>query len=321
MIPFKHATAALVGALAVLTPTLAGASCGSAFCSVNTSSAFLRQGMAGTTRADLRFEFIDQKQPRHGTDAVAVGEISAHHDEVRTLNRNLLATIEHDFTGDWSVAATLPLVDRSHEHIHNHHHDGEVLHIHDSWDFTEIGDLRLTARHELLSGHHRSAGVSLGLKLPTGKTDIDNEDGDEAERSLQPGTGTTDLLLGAHLRQALDDDNQLFASLAAEWATAEHDGFRPGHRVHVDLGWQHSLGDRLSLPLQLNVAFKGRDHGDEAEPEDSGSTTVALSPGVSFRVSPGWLVYAAWQKPIYQDVNGVQLTPNWSAVVGTTVAF
>ncbi|MCB1888508.1 MAG: transporter [Rhodocyclaceae bacterium] len=316
--PIAATTAALLLGLA---PALVEASCGAAFCSVNTSSDFLRQGLAGSTRVDLRFEFIDQKQPRHGTDAVAVGEISAHHDEVRTLNRNWIASVEHDLAADWRLAVAMPLVDRSHEHIHNHHHDGEVLHIHDSWNFTEVGDLRVLARHELVAGHHRSVGVSFGLKLPTGATDVDNDDGDAAERSLQPGTGTTDLLLGTQFRQALAGGDQLFASLSGEWATGAHDGYRPGHRLHLDLGWQLGLGERLSLPLQLNVAVKGRDRGDEAEPEDSGGTTVALAPGVSYLVSPGWMIYGAWQKPIYQDVNGVQLTANWSAVLGTTLAF
>ncbi len=316
--PMAAAAAALMTGLV---PTFADASCGSAFCSVNTSSGFLRQGMAGNTRVDLRFEFIDQKQPRHGTDAVAVGEISAHHDEVRTLNRNWIASVEHDLAGDWSLSLALPLVDRSHQHIHNHHHDGEVLHIHDEWHFTEPGDLRVQARHELLAGHHRSVGIAFGLKLPTGATDVSNADGAEAERSLQPGSGTTDLLLGGQLRQALDGGSQLFASLAAEWAAGEHNGYRPGHRMHLDLGWQLALGDRLSLPLQLNLTLKGRDRGEEAEPEDSGGTTVAISPGVSYLVAPGWMIYGAWQKPIHQDVHGVQLTANWSAVLGTTLAF
>ena len=40
-------------------------------------------------------------------------------------------------------------------------------------------------------------GLSFGLKLPTGEFDVRNAMGALAERSLQPGTGTTDLLLGA----------------------------------------------------------------------------------------------------------------------------
>ncbi|NMG01109.1 transporter [Aromatoleum toluolicum] len=313
--------AASVLALSLSAPLAAVASCGATFCSVNTSSAFMNAGLAGDTRLDLRFEFIDQRHAMHGDDNVSVGEIRRHHDEKRTVNRNLLLTLERDLAPDWTLGMTLPLIDRDHKHIHHHRHDGEVHHIPESWDFRELGDLRIKARHELLGGREQGVGVSVGVKLPTGRSDVENSDGEEAERSLQPGSGTTDVLLGAHWRMELAGGSTAFASLAAELATAEHDDYRPGHRAHLDLGWVKPISERLSIPVQLNVAFKARDRGAEAEPEDTGSTTVALSPGINWQMSPHWQLYAYYQRPIYQHVNGVQLTPRWSAVLGTTVAF
>src|SRR5574337_852027 len=142
--------AAGIFALSLTAPLPAAASCGASFCSVNTSSAFMDAGLAGSTRLDLRYEFIDQRHPMHGDDDVHVGEIPRHHDEVRTLNRNLLLGLERDLAPDWTVGLTLPLIDRSHQHIHNHHEaDGEVEHVPESWDFRELGDLRVQARHEL----------------------------------------------------------------------------------------------------------------------------------------------------------------------------
>ncbi len=43
-----------------------------------------------------------------------------------------------------------------------------------------------------LTPRPRSAGVALGLKLPTGSFTVTNSEGVAAERMLQPGTGTTD---------------------------------------------------------------------------------------------------------------------------------
>src|SRR5262245_25006260 len=70
-------------------------SCGTAFCMVNTN-----WGMQGVSnergaRFDLRYEFIDQDQPMSGSRKVGVGEIRQHHDEVRTINRNWLATLDY----------------------------------------------------------------------------------------------------------------------------------------------------------------------------------------------------------------------------------
>ena len=76
-------------------------------------------------------------------------------------------------------------------------------------------DIRRLARHIRTAASHRDADVcagqrrhiidavpghrddfTFGLKLPTGKYDVTNDEGEQAERTLQPGTGTTDLLLG-----------------------------------------------------------------------------------------------------------------------------
>ena len=297
------------------------ASCGAAFCTVNTTSGMLDVPAEGQTRVDLRFEFIDQNQPRSGSDDVSVGEISSHHDEVRTINRNLLATIEHAFAGGWQLGLTLPLIDRSHHHIHNHHHDGEVLHLDDNWDFREIGDLRLNLRRTVVSDPQRQLGVSIGVKLPSGSTDVDNDDGDEAERSLQPGTGTTDLLLGAGWRGVLDGGAAASISVAAQLATGEPDDYRPGHRFQLDLGYEHPLTARLTLPVQLNFLVRARDQGDEAETDDSGMQSIGLSPGLIFEAGGGLRLYGFYQRPLYQHVHGVQLTSHWSAVLGASQTF
>src|SRR2546423_93295 len=73
----------------------AGASCGSAFCMVNTNwnaqGAWIEPG----ARLDLRFEYIAQDQPRAGSRTVGVGEIPQHHDEIRTVNRNWIGTFDY----------------------------------------------------------------------------------------------------------------------------------------------------------------------------------------------------------------------------------
>ena len=66
---------------------------------------------------------------------IAVGEIPHHHDEVRTINRNLFATFDYGFTQNLGASLVVPWVDRKHEHIHNHR--GAALP--ESWNFSEFG--------------------------------------------------------------------------------------------------------------------------------------------------------------------------------------
>src|SRR6185503_2236542 len=100
-------------------------------------------------------------------------------------------------------SVTVPVVDREHFHIHNHQ-GGQIP---ETWNFTELGDVRVLGRYQLPVRQAPDSlsfyGLDFGLKLPTGKFDVANEDGDKAERTLQPGSGTTDALLGAYFRQNL----------------------------------------------------------------------------------------------------------------------
>ena len=76
-------------------------------------------------RAELRYEYLNQDQPRAGSQTVEVGEIPAHHDEVSTLNQALFATFDYNWASGWGVSAIVPVIKREHEHIHNHHGDAD----------------------------------------------------------------------------------------------------------------------------------------------------------------------------------------------------
>ena len=224
--------------LAALTPAMpipAAASCGSAFCSINTNwdvqGAMAEPGL----RADLRYEYIRQDQPMSGSRKVAVGEIPRHHDEVSTTNRNWLPSI--DYGGrDWGVNLLVPFMHREHEHIHNH--NGAQLE--ESWNFREVGDARILGRRRLASfgeSAPSNLGVNFGVKLPTGDTEVRNRDGDRAERTLQPGTGTTDLLLGAYYTQQIPARGvSWFTQALAQLPLKSSEDFRPGRKYTADVG-------------------------------------------------------------------------------------
>ena len=298
------------------------ASCGTAFCMVNTSWNVQGAWTEPGSRFDLRFEYIDQDQPRAGSRRVGVGAIPQHHDEVRTINRNWLATYDYTFNEAWGVSITLPLVDRSHAHIHNH----MGAQIFDAWNFTKLGDVRVLGRRQWRSESVQAQqlnfyGVNFGLKLPTGSDDVRNGDGLLAERSLQPGSGTTDVLAGGYFRRMLSSGNSWFVDALVQMPLNMRDEFRPGARTSLDLGYRQEVGDRLGLMLQLNAQHRRRDRGLEAESESSGGDFVFLSPGASYALGEKLQVYGFLQLPVYQHVNGVQLTADWALVAGVSMRF
>ncbi|TCV85160.1 transporter [Sulfurirhabdus autotrophica] len=298
----------------VLVHTLAHASCGSAACAINTQ---WEQGIQPPGIAvDLRYEYIKQDQLREGASKTLKGAGEAL--EKQTTNRNLVTTLDYMLDANWSFALSAPIVSRDHTHVLNDTQETE------SWNFSKLGDVLVTGRYQpsVEAFQNFRYGFKFGVKLPTGSTDIVNSEGAKAERALQPGTGSTDALLGAFVHQALPNTSGgWFVQAVWQHAITTYDNFTPGDRIAIDLGLNYPLSEKWGVLLQLNALHKNRDAGTNAEPDLSGGTYVFVSPGLSYALGPHSQVYGFIQKPVYQYVNGVQLTADLTAVIGVRHHF
>ncbi len=294
----------------------AAASCGATFCTLNNDWRALGAWVEPGLQADVRYDFIDQDIPRAGSKRVAVGEIRRHHDEVRTLNHNVNLGLDYNFADGWGLSLQLPWVSRKHDHIHNHHGDQENEH----WDISEIGDARVSLRLPLVQGSGFS--LNLGLKLPTGSTTVTNSAGELAERTLQPGSGSTDTILGInyHSRPSASAFSW-FGQTSWQHAVATHDNYKPGDRFSLDVGGRYAFSKNLSGIVQANLQVRAHDSGANAEPDDTGGSFLYISPGIAYAMGPNTQVYGFVQLPVYTYVNGVQLTTGKSISVGISQRF
>lgn len=183
-----------LGAAAFSHAALACASCG---CSL--SSDWASQGLSSEPglRFDLRLDAINQDQVRSGTGAVGAWPVAGHEQELYTRNRYLTGTVDYSTGTNWGVTVQVPVVQRSHA-TNGFNFDGSDAGTADS---TKLGDVKVIGRYQGLNDEH-NLGVQLGLKLPTGSHTETFTGGPIAgqplDRGLQPGTGTTDLLVGAY---------------------------------------------------------------------------------------------------------------------------
>src|SRR5436309_2794389 len=163
-------------------------SCGSAFCVLNTN--WSTQGVAsepGSFRLDERFEFVNQKNLMQGSKRISQADDTADTTELRTINRNLLTTLDYTLSKNWAVSVSVPVVDRSHSHIADPTGaaDGPTF---EKWDFTKVGDTRALGFYRFADEKNPlvNYGLIAGLKLPTGSYRVSNAEGAVAERALQP---------------------------------------------------------------------------------------------------------------------------------------
>lgn len=309
----------IVFAAAATAAAESSANCGSAFCAVSTN--WNLQGIppvAGSGRVDLRYEYIDQGRPWNGSRrADAAGDEEAR--ETGTKNHNVLATFDYALSEHWAVTGTVPVITRSHSHVA----EPDTNPTPESWNFTRIGDARLTAswRHADASEPTAAYGLLFGFKLPTGPYRVTNGDGVEAERSLQPGTGSTDLIAGGFVTRPARNGALWFAQATFQSAFATKDDYRPGNLFTATAGYRHPLSLHVTGILQLNGTVRTRDGGANAEPDVTGGQFLFLSPGVSWGLSPLTEVYGFLQLPVYRHTHGAQLTFDWALVAGVTRRF
>jgi hypothetical protein len=310
--PFAVASLGLVPAAA-----LACSSCG---CTLS-NDMFAQGGDHGGFQADLRFDYFNQNQLRTGTGKFDRGGAELPNEremQQETINRNYNLFLDYAPNADWGIAAQIPYFNRYHTTIAPGDDDISTSHT------KSIGDVRLLARYRGLASD-RSVGILFGLKLATGSFHNNfisgPREGEPLDRGLQPGTGTTDLLVGAYTFGAVNRDWDYFAEALLQQPLRSREDFRPGTGLNVTVGARYVTFERVTPQVQLNMRAERRESGLNADVENSGATLVYLSPGVNVRLTPKASAYAYLQLPIYQRVTGLQIESRYSVSVGMRFAL
>jgi hypothetical protein len=309
-------------ALALAAASADALACSACGCTLNADWA--TQGLTSRTglTADLRVDVFDQNDLRTGTGRVDRAALALPNDQEiqqRTLNRNATLTLDYGLDADWGVTLMLPWLDRSHTTIAAG--DTAVSGSHSS----SIGDTRVIARYMGLS-EDKDWGLQFGLKLPTGDShgvDFDSgpQQGQMLDRGLQPGTGSTDLLVGAFKFGALGESADWFGQALLQVPVIADRAFKPGIGANLTAGVRWRGLGAVVPQMQFNSRIEKRETGSEADTPNSGAALIYFSPGATFSVSERTSVYLFGQVPVYQHVDGMQLEPRWSLSAGVHAAF
>lgn len=292
-------------------------------CGCTLSSDWASQGLyaASGLSLDLRHDYFNQDELRSGSNRVDRAGIALPADQEiqrNTANHVSTLTLDYGFSPDWAVALQLPYLQRSHGTVAAG--DTELSTSRSSG----LGDVRLLALYQGLAGE-RNWGLQFGLKLPTGRTDLSFATGPQAgqalDRGLQPGTGSTDLLLGAYRFGSIAARFDYFAQAQLQLPLTGKDQFKPGAGLNLSLGLRYVGDDPVTPQLQLNLRSERRESGANADAANAGSTLAYLSPGLTAALSARLRTYAFVQLPVYQRVNGLQIEPRFSASVGLHYAY
>lgn len=316
---FRTSAIAIAIFLTAATPGVALA-CSSCGCTLNADWATQGLSSGRGWRFDLREDYFNQDELRRGTGSVDRAGIELPSEEElqqETVNRNTTFGLEYSPNANWGISATLPYFDRFHTTIGEGDTDISTSHSHG------IGDLRVIARYTITTDH--ASGIQFGLKLPTGRTDDTFRSGPLAgeivDRGLQPGTGSTDLLIGGYHFGALAQNWDYFAQAMLQQPLSSKDDFKPGTGANLSLGTRYLASTFFVPQLQVNVRAEKRESGSNADVANSGATLAYLSPGFTLNFNRRFAGFLFVQAPIYQRVNGLQIEPRYSVSAGLHYIF
>ncbi len=336
--PFRIILPAAIGVLMSLASHEASA-CASCGCTLSSDAAMGYSASAGW-RVNFQYDYIDQSQLRSGTGTASPAQVvnnpSTGELENQTINRYLTMGLSYSPNADWNVNLLIPYVIRRHTSYTDTTSapfDASQLNSANlsGSSSSSLGDVKVIGSYQGFLPTH-NLGLQLGVKLPTGSygSTVNFSTGPSAgtplDTSLQPGTGSTDLIVGAYYYQAISQDWDAFVNGSFQGAVMQRlnqpgNDYRPGNLAGLSFGLRYEASPKWVPQLQVNLSHKGADQGALADTLDTAGTVAYLSPGITVSVSKNLQLYGFVQLPVYSKLDGYQLFPRWTATMGVSHAF
>ena len=322
--------------LALISPAPSLGSCGSVSCFVTIGSQqqVPQQGLLTT---NFIYSYTPMTLPSGSTGVIAeVNQttrriINAHHRELSTITNSATFDANYGITDRLGLQLTVPYLQRNHEHHHwDNNADGALSQFADKG----IGDVRVTAKYNVLPSLRNMLVLGLGVDLPTGDHNQIDRQGNLLEPSGQLGRGQPGLIGSAYQAYELIPHrlNQ-FTYVSYRRTFRDNEGYKFGDEYILNAGFNVVPADAfswLTVTAQLNYRYLSRDTmearltstgpiGLQSVP-NSGSSWLGAAPGVLVSLADTWQAYFFGQIPLVRDANN-NLAQATSYTFGVTKFF
>ena len=201
---------------------------------------------------------------------------------------------------------------------------------------TGLGDIALLGRYTFVKNETADATTVMaglaGVKFATGSTNAKTADGmGYLDSHMQPGTGSTDYLLGlsySHSLSRFSASANILGTITTEGksGTTKHEF---GNALNYDVTGKYRVIPETFEPMRMQVFAALGINGEVRQQEkedgvavaDSGGNTVYLSPGLQLVIAAHWVADLSYQHAIYHNLMGTQLGETYKVVSGITYIF
>ncbi len=190
-----------------------------------------------------------------------------------------------------------------------------------SFEGKGIGDFIILGKYEIITPSILSPlGLTLGggVKLPVGSY-TQEVDGSRLAIDLQPGTGSTDVLLWGNFYKGFQPISlAFFLTTLYRYAGSNLDGYRFGDELIFSIGGEYYITDYLTFSLSARGRFSDEDYWGGRFLPSTGGTYYDLLPALIY-TEGSYNLKVFYQTPFYRNVQGIQLTS--SSIVGVELLF
>ncbi len=218
----------------------------------------------------------------------------------------------------FSAGAFVPIAKRHSEQLNG---AGEMV----TGNEFGLADISFLLRYKALVVHdiETTSIISLaaGVKLPTGKTNGKDSDGNLLDSHVQLGTGSTDVLLGLSGFVTFERVALIGNLLGAITSAGAH-GHEFGSILNYDASIRYRLYPSEYDDTQLFATFgvygelRGHELQDGAPIASSGGNVLFLSPGLQLFPLPSISIEASYHIPLVHALNGSQLGEDYRIMAG-----
>ena len=193
-----------------------------------------------------------------------------------------------------------------------------------------VGDVSVFGRYTLIQrdqpGRTFRVAPFIGFKAPTGEDDKRDSLG-RLPAGLQPGSGAWDVFGGVIATYQVfrfQADGQMSYRV-----NKQANGLAPGDEFRLDGSlqyrlWPKSLGKGVPSFLygvmEANLVHRDKNDINGATDDDSGGTTLYLSPGLQY-VTKRWILESVVQLPVSQNLNADALENDYIVRAGIRFNF
>lgn len=273
----------------------------------------------------IKFETENGAEHIHGIDAINMHSVSLSYGITDVLTLNVL----------------LPYMEtinvRAGELV------GDQGEIHPHGDVNGIGDISTLLQYKILDDEKNKIALLAGIKVPTGKTDIQDE-GEVLELDLQPGSGSWDYYAGAVLSKEFNDFS-LHSNILYKYTTKGDLDSELGNVFSYNLAFSYKLideepahdfiketpeeheahNDNFDFSVDIFLEFNGEyvqeneEHGIAVE--NTGGNVIFMTTGFQLITNKSYSAFFAVGIPIYENYNGIQNESKYKATIGIGKSF